>query len=93
MRLSLRVDHCSGSLRSVLHLVQGTSIQDVTEFPPSTRTLDTRQLSMIIVMIMVLFCGKYTVMASVSENEIGLLGVGGGSVNTVRYLLLRASLM
>jgi len=64
-----------------------------TELPPSTRTLHTRQLTIIMVTIKASLCRKYTAMVSESENEIGLLGVGGESVNTVGYLLLRASLM
>jgi len=93
MRLGLRADHCSGHLRGVSILSKVPLYRMLTELPLSTRTLDTRQLPMIMVTIRASLWWKCTVMASVSKNEISLLGVGGGSVSTVGFLFLRASLI
>jgi len=55
----------------------------LTKLPQSTRILDTRQLSISMVMIRASLCGKCSVDAPESENEIGLLGANDGPVSTV----------
>ena len=92
MRPGLMIDHCSGYLRC-LHPVQDVSIQDVDNalsvdqnFGHST-VVDEHDDDQGIIM------RKCTAKTSASENEISLLGVRGGPISTVGYLLIRALLM